>query len=270
MRLHFCFVQGWYLVKLIFLGSGSAFTVGANNYHSNMLLQSEEGKRFLIDCGGDVRHALFEVGLSYKDITDVYISHLHADHTGGLEWLAFNTRFDKDILKKPHLYINEVYLPRLWKNTLSGGLDSLSDEYPSLSSYFEIHPLNVQRGFTWNNIQFQMIQTKHVHSNFCCMPSFGLFFTIDDINIFITSDTQFDREFLLPYYQNADIIFHDCETQRRTGVHAHYQDLCKLEKEIKNKMWLYHYQPGELPNAKADGFLGFVHKGQAFDFSQDD
>jgi hypothetical protein len=32
-------------------------------------------------------------------------------------------------------------------------------------------------------------------------------------------------------------------------------------------MWLYHYNPGHLPDARADGFRGFVKKGQVFDFA---
>jgi hypothetical protein len=31
-------------------------------------------------------------------------------------------------------------------------------------------------------------------------------------------------------------------------------------------MWLYHYQDGPLPDAKADGFAGFVNQGQTFEF----
>ncbi|MEM7589467.1 MAG: ribonuclease Z, partial [Myxococcota bacterium] len=29
----------------------------------------------------------------------------------------------------------------------------------------------------------------------------------------------------------------------------------------------YHYNSGKLPDAKKDGFLGFVKRGQVFDFS---
>jgi hypothetical protein len=31
-------------------------------------------------------------------------------------------------------------------------------------------------------------------------------------------------------------------------------------------MWLYHYNTGDLPDAKNDGFLGYVQKGQIFEF----
>jgi hypothetical protein len=43
--------------------------------------------------------------------------------------------------------------------------------------------------------------------------------------------------------------------------------LSALSAEIKRKMWLYHYQPGPLPDAEKDGFRGFVKRGQTFDFS---
>ncbi len=69
-------------MKLTFLGSGSAFTM--NNRQSNMILE-DDGKILLIDCGTDIRHSLHQQDLSYKDIDAVYISHLHADHIGGME-----------------------------------------------------------------------------------------------------------------------------------------------------------------------------------------
>ena len=31
-------------------------------------------------------------------------------------------------------------------------------------------------------------------------------------------------------------------------------------------MWLYGYQPVSLPDAKKDGFRGFVQRGQIFEF----
>src|SRR5215813_8474415 len=72
-------------MKLTFIGTGSAFTM--DNFQSNMLLE-DSGKRLLIDAGGDVRFALAKVGLGAKDIDALYISHLHADHIGGIEWLG--------------------------------------------------------------------------------------------------------------------------------------------------------------------------------------
>ncbi len=86
----------------------------------------------------------------------------------------------------------------------------------------------------------------------------------------ISADSQFVPDLMLPLYQEAEIIFHDCETsEKKSGVHAHYTELKTLPSEIKRKMWLYHYQPLPLPDAKADGFRGFVKKGQCFDFQNE-
>src|SRR5690348_15307225 len=53
------------VMKLIFIGSGSAFTVAEHNYNSNMLLiDSNNAEKLLIDCGSDARHALNELGYS--------------------------------------------------------------------------------------------------------------------------------------------------------------------------------------------------------------
>lgn len=254
-------------MKLIFLGSGSAFTVGDNNYHSNMLLENESGQRLLIDCGSDARFALYELGLTYRDIHDVYISHLHADHVGGLEWLAFTTKFNANC-KKPNLYISANLVESLWENVLSGGLKSLQTVTADLSSYFEVHPIKEGNHFSWQNLELQLIQTIHVESEFTLVPSYGLLFTANGLKIFITTDTQAAPNQIRDVYNIADIIFHDCETsENKSKVHAHYDDLVKLPAEIKKKMWLYHYNPGPLPDAIKDGFRGFVKKGQCFDFS---
>ena len=71
----------------------------------------------LIDCGSDIKHSLFEQGLSHTDIDAVYISHLHADHVGGLEWLGFSKLFNDK--KKPKLYISPKLQTELWNNVLS-------------------------------------------------------------------------------------------------------------------------------------------------------
>lgn len=253
-------------MKLTFLGTGSAFTVGAQNYHSNMLLEDKNKKRLLIDCGSDARLSLNEQGLSYQDIHDVYISHLHADHAGGLEWLAFSTKFDSTC-KKPNLYLCKRIVSDLWNKVLSGGLSSLPGEVANLAAYFNVHPIKENSFFVWHNLEIHIVQTVHVVSGFSVMPSYGLFFTVNNVTVFITTDTQFAPHQITELYKKADIIFQDCETlTKNSTVHATYKELLTLDKDIRNKMWLYHYNPGKLPDAKKDGFRGFVKKGQCFDF----
>lgn len=253
-------------LKMIFLGSGSAFTVGFQNYQSNILFEIGDDT-LLVDAGSDIRHSLFEQNKGFNDIKNVYITHLHGDHSGGLEWLALTRYFTENSNGKPNLYISETLLDDLWNKILAGGLSTLPNEEATLETFFKVHPIKHHEGFVWHNIHFKLVQTVHYYNNYELMPSFGLMFTYNKTRIFFSSDTQFAPEQLIEFYNEADIIFHDCEiTEYKSSVHAHYSDLVLLPKDIKKKMWLYHYNPGKLPNAKKDGFLGFVSKGQTFTF----
>ena len=252
-------------MKIQFIGVGSAFTL--TNYQSNLLVESESGKKLLVDCGSDARFALRELNVSHCEIDSIYISHLHADHVGGLEWIGFATKFDPSC-PKPHLYISRYLKNELWSNVLSGGMLSLQGEVADLDTYFEVHSIPKNGKFSWEDIDFQLIQTVHIMDGFSIVPSFGLIFAAHDIRTFLTTDTQFAPEQLKDFYEMADIIFHDCETAPfESGVHAHYAKLRTLPDKFKQKMWLYHYHDGALPDARADGFRGFVNKGQVFDYA---
>lgn len=253
-------------MKLIFIGTGSAFTVGGN-FNSNMLLVDEKNnKKLLIDCGSDARHALFDIGYTYKDVDSVYISHPHADHAGGLEWLALTHKFDPTS-KKPNLFAHSKVLKQLWHHTLSGGMRTLQGVLAGLDDFFVAHKISENGSFKWNNTLFQLVQMVHVVSGFEFMPSYGLIFTINNTKVFITSDTQFAPFQLRDFYKSVDIIFQDCETiATPSGVHANIRELATLDESIKKKMWLYHYNPGKLPDAKKLGFCGFVQRKQVFEF----
>lgn len=257
------------MTKLIFLGSGSAFTIGTDNYQSNMLLVSEQGKKLLIDCGTDIRFSLHQAGFNHLDITDIYISHLHADHAGGLEYIGFSTKFDSRC-NKPNLYLSQEMVDDLWNHTLSGGMRSLEGEIATLETYFNVCKVKRDSYFVWENIKFFLVKVIHVNNGYFIMPSYGLFFEANGKKVFITTDAQLRLEPIEKYYQEADIIFQDCEvSQYPSKIHAHYQQLLSLPADIKHKMWLYHYQPHTLPDARKEGFCGFIERGQTFDFSAD-
>lgn len=260
-------------MKITAIGSGSAFTL--NNYQSNFLVETE-GRRLLVDCGSDARFALKEMGLSYKDIDAVYISHLHADHAGGLEWLGFAKFFDPT-QKPPDLFISELLKDSLWNNVLSGGMSTLQNKICHLDTFFNVNAIPLNEGFSYMGTEFRLIQTCHFMNGYYISPSFGLIFEPSKSfgNVFITTDTQFAPEQISDFYNSCNLILHDCETMYlpnkvpiKSRVHAHYEDLKTISPEVKGKMWLYHYQDNgpEILDCNADGFLGFVKKGQEFEF----
>lgn len=257
-------------MKIQFIGVGSQFS-DHDQYHSNLLVTAQSGKRMLVDCGSDVRFSLTEQKVKPADLDAVYISHLHADHIGGLEWLALSTYFETSA--PPLKLFGEGHLlKRLWEHSLKGGLECLGGERKQLADYFDCQPLTEEKPFDWEEITYTMIKMPHVACGDCDHCSYGLTLKTagdPDSRIFISTDTTYQPEVLKHIAEEADLIFHDCETTRRkTTVHAHYEQLRTLPLSVKRKTWLYHYQPGSGYNPLKDGFLGFVRKGQQFAFPE--
>lgn len=256
-------------MKLLFLGSGSAFTVGTDNFQSNLLLIGDNGQKLLLDCGSDIRFSLYAAQLSYLDITNIYISHLHSDHVGGLEYVGFSTKFDPRC-NRPKLYLSKDLADDLWSRSLSGGMRSIGGDIADLETFYEVKEIGHNRAFQWENINFELVKVVHINNGYFVMPSYGVFFEVEGTKVFVTTDTTLCLECLNPYYEQADLIFQDCETSSfPTNVHANYSQLLGLPKTIRNKMWLYGYQPGIAIDAKKDGFCGFVKRGQFFELGME-
>jgi flavorubredoxin len=245
-------------MKITFLGVGGAYA--DENYQSNMLMEVN-GKKILFDCGTDIRFSLKE---KFKDINNgnisdyidaVYVSHIHQDHSGGLEWLGFCTYFNPKA-PKPTLICSNELKDELWSDFLKGCKDI------NLQTYFDVKS---GESFKVGDVSFKLVKRTHVKSN----PekfSYGLLIqNKDSKKMYITSDVCFESD--VPEYQEADIIFQDCETHPfKSNVHSHYDDLKTLPPDVKKKMYLYHYKDGSDKeiNCQEDGFAGFVKKGSSF------
>lgn len=252
-------------MEIHFIGTGSAGTL--ENFQSNSIIKPRT-KRMLVDAGGDIRHALHAAGYdarSLSDIDAVYVSHLHTDHIGGLEHLCFGTLFGSK--KKLTLYASHNIVDRIWE-TIRNGVRSIQGRIMEMKDYFDVVPIPPNGSFVFDGTRFQLVQTIHIMDGFEIAYSYGLLFTAPNgQRVFHTTDTQFAPRQIETFYNNSDIIFHDCETGPVSGVHAHYNDLKTLPAETKAKMWLYHYNDGVKPDATADGFAGYIEKGKIFDLS---
>jgi ribonuclease BN (tRNA processing enzyme) len=287
-------------IKVKFLGSGSAFVFAEENYQSNILFTKEvetqkvhessqftgdttyqnvkESKHLLYDAGETCAEALKAQDMIPQDLDSIYISHLHGDHSGGIESIAFKTyfqvfNFGKSEFgsMKPNLLAHHSILRDGWDHSWSAGLQSIQGEVNTLESYFDTTYLQDNDSFDFYGTEMKPIQTVHVVDDRRMVPSYGMMFKENDTTAFLTGDTQFAPNQMLTYYAQSDIIFQDCEFAEYPGsVHAQFHQLCTLPLEIKRKMWLYHYSLGaktyeELEEeAKDAGFAGLVKRGQEF------
>lgn len=209
-------------MKITAIGVGSAFS-GNGNFNQCYMVE-ENGRKLFIDMGQQiVPFALKNAGLSVKDIDDIYISHLHADHCGSLEAVAF-LRYDwagrtchwskrKPEAKAPRLFAKKAVMDQLWQETLQGGLKNSMQWFDAtLDSFFETHPI-VSHSFEWEGWECVPVQSVHIMSFSDITPSYGLIMKKEGHKtVYFTTDSQHcSPQQVEHFYSLADLIFQDGE-----------------------------------------------------------
>lgn len=262
-------------LSLFFLGTGNAFTKTA--FQTNLLIIKGQD-HLLVDCGTLCSYA-FENMYNGRitDIKNLLLTHPHADHIGGVEELALEGKY---ITKRlVNLVITDEFKKCLWGESLKGGIQYSEEGVMTFDDYFnQIKPVRIQKKpfemFETNvgSINIKLFRTRHVTTRKKSLKksqiSYGLI--IDD-RILFTADTQFNPEqlkFLLDKYKNIEVIFHDCDVMGYSrGVHAAYDELVTLPKEIKEKTFLSHYSEAvSTIDALVDGFAGLAKHWVYYDF----
>ena len=87
-------------ISVIILGSGTC--VPSLKRSSCSVLMETGGKKLLFDCGAGTMRRLLETGTKIFDISFIFFSHLHPDHTGELVPFLFATKYpDIERRQKP-------------------------------------------------------------------------------------------------------------------------------------------------------------------------
>lgn len=218
-------------LQLEMLGTGNAF---AKNYYNNNALLYDDQFSLLIDCGVTAPIALHNQGKTFDEVNAVLITHIHADHVGGLEELVFKMKYLHH--RKMILYIADDLVETLWENTLKGGCYQ-AGEITSLNDIFDVRPLQpLKPHYISEHITVELIPTKHIPGK----SSYSLYL---NGNIFYSSDMVFDPALLshLINTRGCKTIFHECQFQGPGVVHTTLQELLSLPVEIQQYIYLMHY-----------------------------
>jgi ribonuclease BN (tRNA processing enzyme) len=162
------------------------------------------------------------------------ITHLHADHSSGLESLAYYAMFA--LQQKLPLVIHPDVLHRLWDGHLAAGMEQLLPAVGApfvrrtFESYFDVTLLRddgpVQVG------PFAIECKKTIHH----IPTTAVRVRAGGASLGVSADTAYDDE-LITWLGEADLVVHETYL----GVHTPYARLAALPEETRRRMRLIHY-----------------------------
>lgn len=229
-------------MELKFIGRGAAINPLEGNTSAYFVSNDE---LFLIDCGESVYAPLLALDIlgKYK-VLNVFITHLHGDHVGGLPSLLVYAYYICKI-KVNLVVLDNEYLPKL-KNLLSA-FNSQPEEY-NLISVDDLE--NKYDAFS------KVRYVKTVHSR--GMDCYSLVFNTNKGLIFYSGDSAETRiiEDIIASGEEIDKMYVDVISNENVPVHIYIGTLAKvIPDNLKHKIYCMHYDSDkDIEMAKELGF----------------
>ncbi|QSQ13925.1 MBL fold metallo-hydrolase [Myxococcus landrumensis] len=224
-------------LSFIPLGVGDAFS--ALHYSSCLAVEAED-QVLLVDCPHPIRKMMREASLAtgipldVDRVSAVALTHLHADHSSGLESMGYFSFFV--LRRKLELLAHPAVAERLWEGHLAAGMECLIEkrgEQPNdkhFEDYFEHTPLSTEAAVRHGPFLIESRMTYH-H-----VPTTALRIHAGGKCLGYSADTAFD-EGLIHWLSRADLVIHETNY----GVHTPYEKLAALPADLRARMRLIHY-----------------------------
>ena len=258
-------------IEAVLLGIGGAFDADHGVPNSNLLLEIHAGEavqRVLIDCGHTCGRQLNRLGLSYRNIDAVLITHSHGDHIDGLEILGYKSIFLHQ--RTVPVFSTPGILDLAWASLRPkmGSLQLARDHSvdASMATYFDPRPVGNSHGGRTeivDGVEAEFISVSHVAG----MPAFAvlLYLPWEERPVLRWSgDKVFDpHSRLFDDLAPSHRVFHDSMflPHYPATVHTHLESLAGLEEGVRRQLVLVHHGKVAESGTRIDGML----LGQEFD-----
>lgn len=231
-------------VTLYPLGVGDAFTV--EHWYMHFVL-NVDGRELFVDCPAYIpkmladNNAKGEQQITFDRYREILMTHLHADHHGGLEEVAYHQLFaTKDPVK---LYAPDWMLEQIWSMVLQPGVGPSyrgDGGAAALDWYFD--PVPLQQPHDFGGFTVSSMRTRHIPRTLAYRFDFGNF------TFGYSADAGFDQG-LIDWLDECDVVVHEVwlgPTDELGGdigiLHTPLSDLLQLPEDFQRKTFLCHYR----------------------------
>lgn len=204
-------------MKLKFLGSGDAF--GSGGRLNTCFFVDRGSDSFLVDCGATALVSIRRFGVDPNRISTIFVSHLHADHFGGVPTFVIDAQLISRRDRPLH-----VIGPAGVKARLDTMMEMAYAGSTKIVRKFEVHVTELKPDETAevDGVQVRGYPGQHPSGG---DYSFALRLNVDGKTLAYSGDTEWVDN-LVEASRDADLFI--CESyffDKRTRFHLSYADL---------------------------------------------
>ena len=246
---------------------GASFAYTTAGFFANVMIQVGD-RRIFVDCPPylprmlEANSAHGEIEVTLDDYREVIITHMHTDHVGGLEELAYLNMFEPVMVPKvygPIWLLEDIWTslrPSIgWSYRGDGGL-------AEMNWYFE--PCPIENPHDFGDFTLSTMLTRHIPDTLALKFDFG------NLQIGFSSDTGFKPD-LIEWLSDCDMIMHDAWVGPLDSfggnmeiLHTPLADLMTLPPEFQRKTFLHHYDDSVGSTDYDIGEYRFLEHGKAY------